>query len=513
MGGSDKAWPFDAAAASKGRWTVVSGSAQFLEMASVLVMAGCKGKVDWEPDGTHLAQLLARQDEHAVNVLVGEGVTGMSAQQAAVAAASCGATMTILCTPSAPNIVDRLMEQGVDVVVTPKGLLRVLMSLCGREPELAPIAGATKSRGPAAARRPQAPGPQPQGRQAAAEPQQRSKRGQSSTAPAPAQAAARPKAGASAADVPALRALGTVSRGSTGADARAAAACAAGKDGRTSVPTICLASARGGVGRSAIATLLATIMARSGLRVCLVDLDLQFGTCAAMLGASEADGLCPDEAAPGSLRVDADAVARCRTLVEERLSVFEFCKMPEHAEVIAARSADLLQMARGSAQVAVVDLPSGMSEGAAQVFDLSDRCLLVADQEALSLESLAGMVSLCSRVGVPSTKLVGVINRCDPRHRDEGFLTRAGFEVQVPRLMRVQDGGAEVRRLLAIGHAGELLGLRNRMVGDLVDIARDLCSDLGCLPGEGLLHEEGSQARRQTQPRRRQKEARGSQCR
>ena len=250
------------------------------------------------------------------------------------------------------------------------------------------------------------------------------------------------------------------------------------------VPTICLASARGGVGKSTIAVLMALAMAREGLSVALVDLAYQFGTCLGFLGLGETDGL-PELRAGQPLALDARLLDRCRVQGAQGLVAYEFCRLPERAELFVPLSGQLVRAARDGCDVAVVDLPAGLNEGVAQVLELSDRCLVVGDQQALSLESMAAAVALCTRLGVPRTKLVAVINRCDARHRDEGFLTRARFELQSSQIMRVVDGGAEVTRMLEIGCAGELVAMRNRCALSSADLASTLCSDLGCSPGGG----------------------------
>lgn len=248
------------------------------------------------------------------------------------------------------------------------------------------------------------------------------------------------------------------------------------------VPTVCFASSRGGVGKSALAALTALALARDGLNVALVDLDLQFGTCLGYLGADETDGLIDVGAPPEQVRVDARTLARCRTTPEPCLAAYEFCRVPEQAELLSGIAGRLLRAARAGADIAVVDLPSGVNEVVAQVLDEADRCLLVTDQRAFALESLAAQQALCARMGVARTKLVTVMNRCDPRHRDEGFLSRAQFEVQTPQIVRVVDGGPEVMQMLAIGSAGELLAMRNRFALSASDAAHALCADLGCQP-------------------------------
>jgi pilus assembly protein CpaE len=247
------------------------------------------------------------------------------------------------------------------------------------------------------------------------------------------------------------------------------------------VPTLCFASARGGVGKSALAAMAALSLAREGLAVALIDLDYQFGTCLGYLGAEETDGLFDVGTHPETVRVDARSLARCRTTPERCLAAFEFCRSPEQSEVLVGLTERLVRAARTGADVAIIDLPSGMNEACAQALELSDRCLLVCDQRAFSVESLTALRSLCERMGVARTKLVTVLNRCDARHRDESYLARVQFSVQTPQVVKVVDGGAEVTQLLSIGSAGELVSMRNRFALSAGDLARSVCVDMGCL--------------------------------
>ena len=250
--------------------------------------------------------------------------------------------------------------------------------------------------------------------------------------------------------------------------------------GTSGVPTICLASARGGVGKSALAVCMALTLARDGLRVALVDFDYQFGTCLGFLGADETDGLPDAPCSESPLVIDERVLARCRSQAEVNLAAYEFCRLPEQAEVLAPWTGRLLDAARLQADVAIVDLPAGIGEVQVQAFERADRCLLVGDQRALSLESLSGAAALCVRAGIPRTKLVSVLNRLDARHRDEGFVTRAGFELQTPQVMKVFDGGSEVTSMLSMGCAGELIAVRNKFALSAADLVHALCADLGC---------------------------------
>ena len=159
--------------------------------------------------------------------------------------------------------------------------------------------------------------------------------------------------------------------------------------------------------------------------------------------------------------------------------------MPEQAELLFGVSEQLVRAARAGSDVAVVDLPAGVNETVAQAIELSDRCLFVADQGALSLESVSAQQALCARLGIPRTKLITVMNRCDPRHRDEGFLQRASFETQAPQVVRVLDGGADVTQMLSIGHAADLIKIQNKFAVSVDALMAQVCSGLGIQGFEG----------------------------
>lgn len=245
-------------------------------------------------------------------------------------------------------------------------------------------------------------------------------------------------------------------------------------------PTICVASARGGVGKSALAALMAISLAQSGLTVALIDVDFQFGTCLGFLGADETDGLTEALGLGESVVLDERALTRCRATPAHGVLAYEFCRLPERAELLVPHVGSLVRAARTGADIAVVDLPAGMSEGVAQALETADRCVLVGDQRALCLESMGAMAALCARAGIPGTKLVSLINRCDPRHRDETFLARARFELKTPQVLHVLDGGPDVDALLSCGSAAELLESRNRAALSAADVAHTLAAELGC---------------------------------
>ncbi len=465
-----------------GRWLVCAGAREFVAIASAIVAAEAASGVVWEPSiaGARIRAAEMRVESEA-GIIVGDGLEmdPDEALNALCTLASLAGGAAVLCRSDAVELACQAASRGVVATVEPRGLARLLMSL---GPDSEPVSEGWSSVDVGAS-------------------------------------------GASilqgACNTPSMRTSGRFPR--TGvieelAEADAAVsmedhAPVAANDGHSQaektaplatepmvyrpllslpirdgdiagmdkhVPTLCFTSARGGVGKSSLAVMSALALARSGLSVALVDLDFQFGTSLGFLGSDETDGLFDMGDPVEKIRIDARSLARCRTTPEAGLAAFEFCKFPEQAEVLAGMAGDLLKAARAGADIAIVDMPTGIGEAAAQVFELSDRCLLVTDQRAFSIESLSAQQSLCTRIGVARTKLVTVVNRCDPRHRDEGYLERLRFSSQAPQTVKAVDGGGEVTQMFSIGSAGELLTARNRFALSVSDLAHVLAADLGC---------------------------------
>ncbi len=511
------------------KWLVCSGAGQFLEIAPKLVGAGFLGGVEWEPNVARALVRLSEVPKDAMGVVVAPGCLGGDPRETiSLMVDFVGAAVTVLVDPAPdePDVAHAL--DGVDIVIAPAGLFDVLLSL-GRRlcadvgalerspsglacPPSEPAGAVTVPGALRAAQReetPQVTPGQPRGLRATGSfprttphvsvpGKAEGAHAGDACAPwgAPPGAAglddlssAPVETGACGAGAPACGGAATAPQATRGAPAPMTAPVADRPQVRLletrmteHVPTVCVASARGGVGKSAISALMAVDLARRGLRVALLDMDFQFGACLGFLGADETDGLTEAVGMGEQVALDERALARCRTSVEDGLEAFEFCRLPERSELLVPHAGALVRAARAGADLAIVDLPTGMSEGVAQVLEESDRCLLVCDQGALSLESLGALTALCGRAGTPLTKLVSVVNRCDQRHRDETFLSRARFELQTPQVVHVTDGGTEVVSLLSCGSAGELVSSRNRMALSVAQMASSLCADLGCAP-------------------------------
>ena len=173
-------------------------------------------------------------------------------------------------------------------------------------------------------------------------------------------------------------------------------------------------SAKGGTGKTTISTNLAVTLAAAGTRrVCLVDLDLEFGDVAIALR------LTPNRTLVDAVDVnlaDEDNVSALITPFSPGLDCVLAPVSPGDAERIpAAVIADLLGQLRLRYDYVVVDTPSQFSEQVLESLDVSDYHLLLTTPEIPSLKNLRLTLDMLDLLGYSSTNRAVVFNRADDR--------------------------------------------------------------------------------------------------
>lgn len=249
------------------------------------------------------------------------------------------------------------------------------------------------------------------------------------------------------------------------------------RDAEASAPILCVVSGRGGVGKSALAATLATTAASWGMRTCLLDLDLGFGNLYGYFGL---DG--PADITPLAEGVDGERVEKQLMKAAPGVDILGPCAVPEYGETVSPKTQEILRELCRSHDLVVVDTSTTWGEAVAQALQWADRVLICADERAGAIGSLSRAAALAVRLGVARTRIVRVMNRCDPRHRDEGFLARADLGLETARTLRIQEGGIEIPELLSAGHGEEIPVLENGFSSSCAHGLAQLLSELGCLP-------------------------------
>lgn len=207
------------------------------------------------------------------------------------------------------------------------------------------------------------------------------------------------------ASVPAVAATGSVANGGL----------AAGDEEPRDAKVVTVFSAKGGCGKSTIATNLAVALADGGARrVCLVDLDLAFGDVAIMLQLDPQRTIA--DAVPVADRIDETGLRLLLTPYAPGIDTLLAPVQPAQAEEVGRHLiADLLQLARGIFDYIVVDTASHFTEQVLAALDASHEYVLVAVPELPALKNLRVTLDMFDLLDYRRESRLVVLNRADAK--------------------------------------------------------------------------------------------------
>lgn len=171
-------------------------------------------------------------------------------------------------------------------------------------------------------------------------------------------------------------------------------------------------STKGGSGRTVIATNLAVSFARAGLHTLLVDLDLQSGDDALVLGLAPRTTVVDLVAAHP--HIDAQALARAVTRHSSGADVMAAPARPEEEELVAVdRLASLLHAARAGYDVVVIDAASSFSPTTLLALDHTDTLLLVGAPDVPAVRSVRIALETLELLELDLADVRVLMNRAD----------------------------------------------------------------------------------------------------
>lgn len=173
-------------------------------------------------------------------------------------------------------------------------------------------------------------------------------------------------------------------------------------------------AAKGGVGKTTIATNLAVCLAAKGTRrVCLLDLDLAFGDVAIVLQLFPAKTLGD---AVALSRLDATAVQSLITRHSAGVDVIAAPVDPGTSESISAGLvANLLEVLSTSYDVVVIDTPPAFTEQVLSAFDRTDHFVLPATLDIPSVKNLKLTLETLDLLGYAPDARHVLLNRSDSK--------------------------------------------------------------------------------------------------
>jgi len=183
---------------------------------------------------------------------------------------------------------------------------------------------------------------------------------------------------------------------------------------RHSARIITVFSAKGGCGKTTVATNLAVALNASGARqVCLVDLDLAFGDVAISLQLTPSRTLI-DAVATQIMSDDDERVSALLTPFRPGLDCILAPVEPGDAEKIPATLvSDLLERLRHRYDYVVIDTPSQFSEHVLAALDASHHHVLLTTPEVPALKNLRLTLDMLDLLSYSRDARSIVFNRSD----------------------------------------------------------------------------------------------------
>jgi pilus assembly protein CpaE len=189
----------------------------------------------------------------------------------------------------------------------------------------------------------------------------------------------------------------------------------AGGPGRARGRIVTVFSAKGGCGKTTLATNMAAVLADRGRReVALVDLDLAFGDVAIALQLFPAHTIA--DAVPLGENLDFGALQSLLTPHSPGLTTLVAPVEPGTAEGIPARLVSrILEVLRDHFDYVIVDTPPAFDDHVLTAFDLSDVVALIATLDIPALKNLKLTLETMDLLNYPRDRWRIVLNRADSK--------------------------------------------------------------------------------------------------
>jgi pilus assembly protein CpaE len=177
-----------------------------------------------------------------------------------------------------------------------------------------------------------------------------------------------------------------------------------------------ISSATGGCGKTFYATNLAAFLRHhTGQRVCVVDIDLQFGEVSTAMRLRPKytiyDALERDEGSDAELEAHIEEY-----LVEHETGVMVLAAPKDPAEADRIKPPDvtrIVEALRNRFDIVIVDTPAQLSEAVLAAFDLSERLYVMATLDLPSVRNMSVFLHTLDKLKIPSGNVRLVLNKAE----------------------------------------------------------------------------------------------------
>jgi MinD-like ATPase involved in chromosome partitioning or flagellar assembly len=254
---------------------------------------------------------------------------------------------------------------------------------------------------------------------------------------------------------------------------------------------VTIASATGGCGKTFYATSAATVLARCGWKVLLVDLDLQFGEVAAALQIhhpySIYDGLYR---ANGQRLEESEFAEHLSELVchhELGFDVLAAPRDPVLADYVGSRDAGVvLDSVVEHYDVVLVDTPPSLNDVVIAALDRSDSVQVLATPDVPSLRNLTAFTDVLRRLGLEDERLRLVLNKAEP---DVGVTVAQANEAFDGRFKTVLPADRAVSRAVNRGTTAPASEPRSKVSRAITPAVLAMAHELALRPTPASQHQ------------------------
>ena len=196
--------------------------------------------------------------------------------------------------------------------------------------------------------------------------------------------------------------------------ARVSAAAATRPSDAARSPLVAVLGPKGGTGKTTVATNLAADLATRGHETLLVDLDLQFGDVGVVLGV-EPDHTIYDLATAGGT-MDAERLRGFTGRSRDGVTVLLAPVRPDQADAVTAEHITaILDLARTTYDIVIVDTPPAFTSGVIAAVDQADLIVMLGSFDLPGLKNMKLGMETLQMMDVPSARILPVLNRANTK--------------------------------------------------------------------------------------------------